>query len=31
MTQPVSIIMIEDDEVHARLIERNIRRSGVNN
>src|SRR3979490_2032066 len=31
MTQPVSIIMIEDDEGHARLIERNIRRSGVNN
>src|SRR3981189_2896815 len=29
MTQPVSIIMIEDDEGHARLIERNIRRSGV--
>jgi CheY-like chemotaxis protein len=31
MTQPVSIIMVEDDEGHARLIERNIRRSGVNN
>ena len=31
MTQPVAIIMIEDDEGHARLIERNIRRSGVNN
>src|ERR1700743_1862817 len=31
MTKPVSIIMIEDDEGHARLIERNIRRSGVNN
>jgi CheY-like chemotaxis protein len=28
---PVSIIMIEDDDGHARLIERNIRRSGVNN
>jgi CheY-like chemotaxis protein len=28
---PVKIIMIEDDEGHARLIERNIRRSGVNN
>jgi CheY-like chemotaxis protein len=27
----VTIIMIEDDEGHARLIERNIRRSGVNN
>ena len=31
MGQPVTIIMIEDDEGHARLIERNIRRSGVNN
>jgi CheY-like chemotaxis protein len=31
MTRPVTIIMIEDDEGHARLIERNIRRSGVNN
>ncbi len=31
MSTPVSIIMIEDDEGHARLIERNIRRSGVNN
>lgn len=31
MTQPVIIIMIEDDEGHARLIERNIRRAGVNN
>ena len=30
-TRPVTIIMIEDDEGHARLIERNIRRSGVNN
>ena len=29
--QPVSIVMIEDDEGHARLIERNIRRAGVNN
>jgi DNA-binding response OmpR family regulator len=27
----VKIIMIEDDEGHARLIERNIRRAGVNN
>jgi DNA-binding response OmpR family regulator len=27
----VQIIMIEDDEGHARLIERNIRRAGVNN
>jgi CheY-like chemotaxis protein len=31
MATPVTIIMIEDDEGHARLIERNIRRSGVNN
>jgi len=31
MSDPVTIIMIEDDEGHARLIERNIRRSGVNN
>ena len=31
MSKPVSIIMVEDDEGHARLIERNIRRSGVNN
>ena len=31
MNYPVTIIMIEDDEGHARLIERNIRRSGVNN
>jgi CheY-like chemotaxis protein len=29
--KPVVIIMIEDDEGHARLIERNIRRAGVNN
>ena len=29
--RPVSIVMIEDDEGHARLIERNIRRTGVNN
>ena len=29
--RPVSIVMIEDDEGHARLIERNIRRAGVNN
>jgi CheY-like chemotaxis protein len=31
MNKPVTIIMIEDDAGHARLIERNIRRSGVNN
>src|SRR5580692_9736933 len=30
-SKPVTIIMIEDDEGHARLIERNIRRSGINN
>ena len=31
MATPVVIVMIEDDAGHARLIERNIRRSGVNN
>jgi hypothetical protein len=31
MTKPVTIIMIEDDEGHARLIEKNIRRAGVTN
>lgn len=32
-TEPkaVTIIMVEDDEGHARLIEKNIRRAGVNN
>ncbi|OJF97263.1 response regulator [Pararhizobium antarcticum] len=29
--RPVKIIMIEDDEGHARLIEKNIRRAGVTN
>lgn len=29
--KPVSIVMIEDDEGHARLIEKNIRRAGVSN
>ncbi|MDQ0357174.1 CheY-like chemotaxis protein [Rhodoplanes tepidamans] len=29
--RPVRIVMIEDDEGHARLIEKNIRRAGVNN
>ena len=29
--KPVTIIMIEDDEGHAHLIERNIRKAGVNN
>jgi CheY-like chemotaxis protein len=28
---PVNIVMIEDDEGHARLIERNIRRAGISN
>lgn len=27
----VTIVMVEDDEGHARLIERNIRRAGINN
>jgi CheY-like chemotaxis protein len=31
MSDAVSIVMIEDDEGHARLIEKNIRRAGVNN
>ncbi len=29
--KPVTIIMIEDDEGHARLIQKNIRRAGVSN
>jgi CheY-like chemotaxis protein len=29
--QAVTIVMIEDDEGHARLIERNVRRAGINN
>ena len=29
--QSVGIVMIEDDEGHARLIEKNIRRAGVTN
>ncbi|MDB5714200.1 MAG: response regulator [Sphingomonadales bacterium] len=29
--KPVNIVMIEDDEGHARLIEKNIRRAGINN
>ena len=28
---PVNIVMIEDDEGHARLIEKNIRRAGISN
>src|SRR5260370_41971623 len=31
MSQPVTIILIADDEGHARLIERTIGRSDVNN
>jgi len=31
MSTPVTIIMVEDDEGHARLIEKNIRRAGVYN
>ena len=30
-SKPVTIVMVEDDEGHARLIEKNIRRAGVNN
>lgn len=29
--QTVDIVMIEDDEGHARLIEKNIRRAGISN
>ena len=28
---PVTLVMVEDDEGHARLIEKNIRRAGINN
>lgn len=31
MSEPVVIVMIEDDHGHARLIERNIRRANINN
>ncbi|VTZ59569.1 acid-responsive two-component system response regulator TcrA [Sinorhizobium medicae] len=31
MTRHVTIVMIEDDKGHARLIEKNIRRAGVRN
>ena len=31
MTEPVTIVMVEDDEGHARLIEKNLRRAGVHN
>lgn len=30
-TSAVTIVMVEDDEGHARLIEKNIRRAGVHN
>ena len=29
--KPVTIVLVEDDVGHARLIEKNIRRAGVNN
>lgn len=29
--RPVTIVMVEDDEGHARLIEKNIRRAGISN
>lgn len=29
--QAINIIMVEDDEGHARLIEKNIRRAGISN
>ena len=29
--QPVTIVMVEDDDGHARLIEKNIRRAGISN
>jgi CheY-like chemotaxis protein len=31
MTQPITIAMVEDDEGHARLIEKNLRRAGIHN
>ncbi len=31
MNNPVTIVMIEDDAGHARLIDRNLRRAGVTN
>jgi CheY-like chemotaxis protein len=31
MSRDVTIVMIEDDEGHARLIEKNVRRAGVRN
>ena len=31
MTEPVKIVMIEDDHGHAKLIEKNIRRANISN
>ncbi len=31
MSHPVTIVMVEDDPGHARLIEKNVRRAGINN
>lgn len=31
IAQAVTIVMIEDDEGHARLIEKNVRRAGIHN
>jgi CheY-like chemotaxis protein len=31
VVKPVTIVMIEDDEGHARLIQKNVRRAGVHN
>ena len=31
IANPVTILLIEDDPGHARLIEKNVRRAGVNN
>jgi CheY-like chemotaxis protein len=31
MTTPITILLVEDDEGHARLIEKNLRRSGLSN
>ncbi|HEV2082064.1 MAG TPA: response regulator [Brevundimonas sp.] len=31
MTNPVKIVMVEDDHGHARLIEKNIRRANISN
>lgn len=31
MSHPVTIVMVEDDPGHAKLIEKNIRRANINN